>query len=122
MIATTVVDEIRRLLRQGGLSQRKIASQIGVSRGTVNAIALEKRPDSSAPWRHEHDGFVPPTGLPVRCPGCGGKVQMPCLLCYMRARKPREKAPQSSHVAKPAKATLVRRPHGSCECGDLHKV
>jgi transcriptional regulator with XRE-family HTH domain len=42
MIATTVVDEIRRLLRQGRLSQRKIASRIGVSRGTVNAIALGK--------------------------------------------------------------------------------
>ena len=90
MIATTVIDEIRRLLRKGALSQRKIASQIGVSRGTVNAIALGKRPETSPHWRHEDDGFVPPTGLPVRCPGCGGKVQMPCLLCYIRASKARK--------------------------------
>ena len=39
MIATTVVDEVRRLLREGRLSQRSIALRIGVSRGTVNAIA-----------------------------------------------------------------------------------
>jgi len=87
MIATTVVDEIRRLLRQGGLSQRKIASRIGVSRGTVNAIALGKRADFPPRWRREDDGFIPPAGMPVRCPGCGGMVQMPCLLCYIRARK-----------------------------------
>ena len=43
MIATSVVDEIRRLLQEGCLSQRKIAAQIGVSRGTVNAIALGRR-------------------------------------------------------------------------------
>lgn len=89
MIATTVVGEIRRLLREGRLSQRKIASQIGVSRGTVNAIALGKRVDPPARWRREDDGFVHPAGLPVRCPGCGGKVQMPCLLCYIRGRKQR---------------------------------
>ncbi len=43
MITATVVDEIRRMLREGRLSQRKIAVRIGVSRGTVNAIALGKR-------------------------------------------------------------------------------
>jgi hypothetical protein len=86
MIATTVVDEIRRLLQQGRLSQRNIASRIGVSRGTVNAIALGKRADHPARWRREDAGFIPPAGLPVRCPGCGGLVQMPCLLCYIRAR------------------------------------
>jgi hypothetical protein len=28
--------------------------------------------------------FVPPAGRPVRCSGCGGLVQMPCLACYIR--------------------------------------
>jgi hypothetical protein len=93
MIATTVVDEIRRLLLQGGLSQRKIASQLGVSRGTVNAIALGKRSDFSAPRRRENEGFVPPAGLHVRCNGCGCKVQMPCLACYIRARQAKTKEP-----------------------------
>ena len=84
MIATSVVDEIRRLLREGRLSQRSIARQIGVSRGTVNAIALGKCTHDRVRRQRDEDGFIPPAGLPVRCPGCGGKVQMPCLLCYIR--------------------------------------
>lgn len=85
MIATTVVEEIRRMLREGSLSQRQIASHIGVSRGTVNAIALGKRNDNSARRSSTGEDFIPPTGLPIRCPGCGARVQMPCLLCYIRA-------------------------------------
>jgi hypothetical protein len=87
MIATSVVSEVRRMLREGRLSQRQIALSIGVSRGTVNDIALGRRRDRSAddgPW---DDGFIPPTGKPVRCPGCGGLAQMPCLLCYIRVKR-----------------------------------
>jgi hypothetical protein len=87
MIATTVVDEIRRLLRRGDLSQRKIAERLGVSRGTVNAIALGRRLERSARRGQEDDGFIAPTGLHVRCPGCGGKVQMPCLRCHLHERR-----------------------------------
>lgn len=86
MITATVVDEIRRLLREGRLSQRKIAARIGVSRGTVNAISLGKRVCNSVRHPAGEEGFIPPTGLPVRCPGCGARVQMPCLLCYIRTR------------------------------------
>ncbi|NLF06403.1 MAG: winged helix-turn-helix domain-containing protein, partial [Pirellulaceae bacterium] len=39
MISTDLIDEVRRLLREGRLSQRKIAERTGVSRGTVNAVA-----------------------------------------------------------------------------------
>jgi hypothetical protein len=84
MITATVVDEIRRMLQEGRLSQRKIASQIGVSRGTVNAIALGRRLCHRVERLGAHRGFIPPTGPAVRCPGCGGRVQMPCLLCYIR--------------------------------------
>jgi hypothetical protein len=96
MIATTVVDEIQRMLREGHLSQRTIAVRIGVSRGTVNAIALGKhvRNPVRRP-RGEEEGFIPPTGLPVRCPGCGGKVQMPCLLCYIRTRRRQKRREKS---------------------------
>jgi hypothetical protein len=86
MIATTVVDEISRMLQEGRLSQRRIALRLGVSRGTVNAIALGKRVCGSAGAAQPEDGFIAPSGLPARCPDCGGKVQMPCLLCYIRAR------------------------------------
>ena len=76
--------EIRRLLYEGKLSQRKIAIRLGVSRGTVSAVAAGKRPDNEAMRRKRDDGFVPPGGPPVRCRGCGGKAKMPCLACYVR--------------------------------------
>jgi hypothetical protein len=88
MIATTLVEEVRRLLGEGCLSQRQIARRLGVSRGTVNAIALGKRrSDSNSRCGCEGADFTPPTGLPKRCPGCGGLTQMPCLACYIRAKK-----------------------------------
>lgn len=82
MIAPAVAAEIKRLLRTRRLSQRRIAAQTGVSRGTVNAIALGKRPDYRA--GHHENNVAPPRGPLVRCPGCGGKVQMPCVLCRVR--------------------------------------
>jgi len=97
MIATTLVDEIRRLLQEGQLSQRKIAARMGVSRGTVNAIAQGKRTDRIPRWQKDGGDFTPPAGLYVRCPTCGGMVQMPCLLCYLRA-----KANQSTAASKPS--------------------
>jgi len=92
MIATTVVEEVRRMLREGRLSQRNIALRVGISRGTVNAIALDRRPDRPRRSPRGGDDFIPPAGLPRRCPDCGGIVQMPCLLCYLRARRRRELA------------------------------
>ena len=87
MIANAVVREIRDLLAGGELSQRKIARRVGVSRGTVNAIARGSRPNYAARRREPAGDFIAPTGLPVRCPGCGGMVQMPCLLCRVREIK-----------------------------------
>ena len=90
MIASAVVSEIRDLLAEGALSQRRIAQRLGVSRGTVNAIARGRRPDYDSRRRGPAaDGFMAPGGLPQRCPGCGGMVQMPCLLCHVRAVKRR---------------------------------
>ena len=86
MIAQAVVEEIRHLLDEGAISQRKIARRLGVSRGTVNAIAQGKRPDGMG-RRDEAEDFLAPVGLPRRCPGCGGMVLMPCLLCHVRAMR-----------------------------------
>lgn len=83
MIAQTLVDDVRRLLGEGRLSQRKIAARTGVSRGTVGAIAAGRRPDYAARRLEQFDS---PSGPPVRCPGCGGRVRMPCLLCRLRGR------------------------------------
>lgn len=91
MIGDAIVSEIRDLLTAGELSQRRIAQRLGVSRGTVNAIACGRRPDYAA-RRSDPDDFAPPRGLTRRCPGCGGMVQMPCLLCHVRAIKQRQRA------------------------------
>jgi hypothetical protein len=96
MIPVWRVAAIRGLLVEGELSQRKIAERVGVSRGTVAAIALGRRPDY-ADRRQAGCGsfspageFVPPSGPAQRCPGCGGMVQMPCLVCRVRRLQQRQ--------------------------------
>ncbi len=84
MLPLVVVEEIRRLLNEAALSQRKIAAKLGVSRGTVGAIANGQRGIyGREPDPHEPD--LCSLGLPPeRCPGCGGTVYMPCVLCRAR--------------------------------------
>jgi hypothetical protein len=92
MLGQTVVLEIRRLLAEGQLSHRASAKRVGVSRGMVHLIAVGRRRlqvrDSTIPAQkvvlRQSD-----SGIPVRCPGCGGKVYLPCLLCKARARSRR---------------------------------
>jgi transcriptional regulator with XRE-family HTH domain len=91
MIASPLVDEIKRLLSVGELSQREIALRTGVSRGTVGAVARGKRPDYEAARRKRANSFTAPAGPPVRCPGCGGMAQMPCLACHVRGLVNRER-------------------------------
>lgn len=93
MIAPAVVQEVRRLLAEGKLSQRKIAGLTGISRGTVGAIAAGKRPDHESLGRAAEDVFPEPAGPLQRCPGCGGMVYMPCRLCHARALKARASKP-----------------------------
>ncbi len=90
MIGPAIVDEINRLLDEKRLSQRRISLRVGVSRGTVNAIARGTRPDYGTRRKQPGDEFLPPTGLPERCPGCGAMVRMPCLACRVRAIKQRQ--------------------------------
>ncbi|HBO45331.1 MAG TPA: hypothetical protein DD670_15660 [Planctomycetaceae bacterium] len=85
MIAPVVIDQIRRLLAERKLSQRKIAALVGASRGTVAGVARGDRPDYEAIRRKRQAQKDPlPRGPLVRCPTCGGKVYMPCRLCQMR--------------------------------------
>lgn len=91
MIPAGMVEEVRRLLAQGRLSQRQIARRTGVSRGTVAAIASGRRhtsgPRTALPAEAAPGGY--PGGKPVRCPGCGALVQMPCLACWLHTHYPR---------------------------------
>jgi transcriptional regulator with XRE-family HTH domain len=86
MLASGRIKEVERLLAEGGLSYRKIAKAIGVSRATVSAIARGTRPNYAARIR-----LRPPKNEPLgevgRCPTCGARVYMPCRLCRVRKIK-----------------------------------
>ena len=84
MLPLALVEEIRQLLEEGQLSQRKIAAKLGVSRGTVGAIASGRR---GIYGREPEAGELVLACLdqvPERCPGCGAMVYKPCLLCHTR--------------------------------------
>ena len=68
-----------------GSATRDYTNIHDIIRGTVSAIALGKRPDYASLRRRREGALVAPSGPAVRCPGCGGKVQMPCLACRLRA-------------------------------------
>lgn len=93
MLASALVEQVQRLLDENVLSQRKIARSLDVSRGTVARIAAGQRPDYDALQRARQSQTSPlPAGPLERCPGCGGMVFMPCLLCRVeaiRAESPR---------------------------------
>jgi hypothetical protein len=90
MIAPKLVAEIQRLLDTKTHSQRRIAAMMGVSRGSVAAIASGKRRDPLL--GESNDAPAETSGPPARCPGCGGLVYMPCLLCRLRKENPRNAA------------------------------
>jgi hypothetical protein len=89
MLSPLKVEEIRRLLARGNISQRQISRELGISRGTISAIASGKRPNYPLKLPEEDiDCQLPP----VRCQGCGGLVYAPCRLCRVRGLKRREQA------------------------------
>lgn len=90
MLGPAIVSEIRRLLGEGRLSQRAIARRMGVSRGMVHAIAHGKR-HNRTPRGDVLPGLLLSEAPWERCPGCGGRVQMPCVLCRIRAAQQRRK-------------------------------
>jgi hypothetical protein len=91
MLSPAKVEEVRRLLARGNVSQREIARELDISRGSVNAIASGRRPDYPVKELDEDDirCWLPP----VRCSGCGGMVYAPCRLCRVRAAKREHRSP-----------------------------
>jgi len=89
MLAPSLVEKIRLLLSEKTCSHREVARRLGVSRGSVGAIARGTRPDYTRPRRRRSDQIVPPGGRPVRCRSCGALVQMPCLRCQLHAMRRR---------------------------------
>ena len=91
MLPLSVIQEVRRLIDLGQLSQRQIALKLDVSRGTVHAIATGKRGLHGSELE-THDAETNFYSLPPqRCPGCGARVFLPCVLCRALAyRKQQE--------------------------------
>jgi len=107
MLPLTVVQEVRRLLDEDELSQRKIAFKLGISRGTVDAIASGRRGIyGREPDQKQSD--LPCLELaPQRCSGCGAQVYMPCVLC--RARRYRHRQRQLGQLQSIRQAGRVSR-------------
>jgi hypothetical protein len=98
MLSTSLVHEIDLLLNTGELSHRKIALRLGVSRGTVNAIASGRR---GLHGRDEVKRRPPhlPTSQPTRCPQCGYRVYLPCLICDARSRQRPKRGVRNSVIS-----------------------
>lgn len=86
MLPASLVHEIDRLLKGGQLSHRQIALRLGVSRGTISAIANGRR-GLHGKEPNEKTRTTCPTSPPTRCPGCGYRVYLPCLVCSARKMK-----------------------------------
>ena len=91
MLSIALVEEIDRLLQDGNLSQRKIATRLGVSRGTVNAIANGRRGLFGKEPTEARSDPSPHGVSPERCPRCGFKVYLPCLVCRTREYRDAQK-------------------------------
>lgn len=89
MLSLVTVHEIRRLLDEKALSQRKIALQLEVSRGTVQDIASGRRGLFGRLPEDESSVLSRYATPPERCCSCGGTVFKPCLLCQAREYRAR---------------------------------
>lgn len=67
-----------------GLSRRQVATETGVSRGSVNTIAAGKHPvsDNMIELHIRERSFG--VGALHRCPTCGAMIYGDCLLCMLR--------------------------------------
>jgi hypothetical protein len=83
MLTESQVEWVVQLLAEKKLSQREIARQTSISRGTIGVIARGERPRHL--YRKPADEEAFDSGPPSRCRDRGGLVQMPCLLCRVRA-------------------------------------
>ena len=90
MLNASIVEQVRQLLIEEKLSQRQVARQLGVSRSSVQAIAQGRHTRDVRPAAAEQP-WSEPVGPLQRCPTCGGRVLMPCLLCYVRGLQERHR-------------------------------
>jgi transcriptional regulator with XRE-family HTH domain len=85
MLDDVTVQAILTLLRTTTLSQRAIATKVGVNRETVHRIAAGKRFDAAEHRRALAAERPRRVSRAVRCLGCGGLIELvPCQLCRLR--------------------------------------
>ncbi len=119
MLALSVVEEIVRLLKEGQHSQRKIARRLGVSRGTVSALANGQRalfgraPEAEAAERG-------PQLPPERCPQCGFFVHLPCLVCRTREYRHGRRVLAAMAADRPLNGRRPRRSPARCRRRSCH--
>jgi len=97
MISPEIIAEAARLLLTRELSQRQIAARLGISRGTVLAIAKQRRPltlcrtsraaTAKQQRRYAQHLTLHAARLPERCPECRNLVQLPCQICASRRQR-----------------------------------
>lgn len=89
MLPIALVNKIDQMVHEGTMSQRKIAAQLGVSRTVVNDIARGRRGLYGQDPLETYSPLTP-TSPPTRCPECGYRVYLPCLVCRTRAHRHRQ--------------------------------
>lgn len=108
MLPLSKVQEIKRLLDEGSLSQRRIAKQLEVSRGIVAAIASGRRGLHGRESNQADD--TPELGPPERCPSCGHLVYLPCVFC--RAKEYAARKRQQEELRSGGERHTPTRVHG----------
>ena len=108
MHSLKLVREIHRLLQEGNLSQRKMSQQLRVSRGTISAIARGRR----GLHGRESDNAATLASPPARCPDCGYRVYLPCVICRIRQHEDRQRLLRILAAEKPRE--LVNAPGKKC--------
>jgi len=109
MLALGLVNEIKRLIETKGLSQRQIAKRLGISRGTVSDVAKGRRRTHTKNADADRSVFSNESEL-TRCPSCGGKVYMPCLLCQIRSLKQQQRATGEPRQPSQLRAQRISKP------------
>lgn len=92
------IAQIRRLA-SSGYTTEQIRKITGVGRHSIEAIRAGKKRDCNGLYVGKDEEITTPPGVYVRCGGCGGKVQLPCLLCKQRRIESEENVRKFRHIS-----------------------
>lgn len=97
MISSETVETVRELKRTTGMSNRRIAAQVGLNHNTVDCIVS---------WRGAYGFAAGPVAevegfreveKPERCPTCGALLNVvPCVACRAEAYGPVRRSPREA--------------------------